>query len=523
MTGVQMESYSVNSTYAKREGLIVPDISSLDTTSGLFNGEKVSPIVGGGSSAWRTLGFFGRLNYNYRERYLLEGNLRYDGSSRFAADKRWGLFPSVSAGWNIAKEPFFEPAQRWVNTLKFRASYGSLGNQNTSSFYPTFALMNFANSQGSWLIDGKKTNIAWPASLISSSLTWEKVKSWNVGLDVTAFDGRLNSSIEGYVRRTEDMIGPADELPVILGTAVPYTNNTDLRTTGFEFEISWNDRAFDQLDYGVRFVLSDAVTKITRYSNPSQTLSTYYEGMTLGEFWGYESVGIARSEDQMLEHLMTLPNGGQTALGSNWRAGDVMYRDLNEDGKIDSGSYTLDDHGDLKIIGNTTPRYNYAFDINLAWKGIDLRMFLQGVGKRDYFQKGKYFFGSCGWSKWGTMVLRQHLDYFRDDPESPLGLNTDSYYPRPYLDSEKNVQWQSMYVQDASYLRLKNLQIGYTFPQTLTKKIGIQNLRLYFSGENLLTFTKMTNLFDPETIGENETGNVYPLSRTYSFGLSVTF
>ena len=523
MTGVQMESYSVNSTYAKREGLIVPDISSLDTTSGLFNGEKVSPIVGGGSSAWRTLGFFGRLNYNYRERYLLEGNLRYDGSSRFAADKRWGLFPSVSAGWNIAKEPFFEPAQRWVNTLKFRASYGSLGNQNTSSFYPTFALMNFANSQGSWLIDAKKTNIAWPASLISSSLTWEKVKSWNVGLDVTAFDGRLNSSIEGYVRRTEDMIGPADELPVILGTAVPYTNNTDLRTTGFEFEISWNDRAFDQLDYGVRFVLSDAVTRITRYSNPSQTLSTYYEGMTLGEFWGYESVGIARSEDQMLEHLMTLPNGGQTALGSNWRAGDVMYRDLNEDGKIDTGSYTLDDHGDLKIIGNTTPRYNYAFDINLAWKGIDLRMFLQGVGKRDYFQKGKYFFGSCGWSKWGTMVLRQHLDYFRDDPESPLGLNTDGYYPRPYLDSEKNVQWQSMYVQDASYLRLKNLQIGYTFPQTLTKKIGIQNLRLYFSGENLLTFTKMTNLFDPETIGENETGNVYPLSRTYSFGLSVTF
>lgn len=523
MAGVQMESYSVNTTYAKREGLIVPDVPSLDTTSGLFGGEKVSPVVGGGSSAWRTFGFFGRLNYNYKERYLLEGNLRYDGSSRFAADKRWGLFPSVSAGWNIAKEPFFEPAQRWVSTLKLRASYGSLGNQNTSSFYPTFELMNFANSQGGWLIDGKKTNIAWPASLISSSLTWEKVKSWNAGFDVVAFDGRLSASLEGYVRKTEDMIGPADELPAILGTAVPYTNNTDLRTTGFDFEISWNDRAFGQLDYGVRFVLSDAVTKITRYSNPSRTLSTYYEGMTLGDFWGYESVGIARTEDQMLEHLMTLPNGGQTALGSNWRAGDVMYKDLKEDGKIDSGSYTIDDHGDLKIIGNSTPRYNYAFDINLAWKGIDLRVFLQGVGKRDYFQNGKYFFGSCGWSKWGTMVLRQHLDYFRDDPESPLGLNTDSYYPRPYFDTEKNVQWQSMYVQNASYLRLKNLQLGYTFPQALTKKIGMQNLRIYFSGENLLTFTKMTNLFDPETIGENGTGNVYPLSRTYSFGVSVTF
>ena len=154
---------------------------------------------------------------------------------------------------------------------------------------------------------------------------------------------------------------------------------------------------------------------------------------------------------------------------------------------------------------------------------IDLRIFLQGVGKRDYFQNGKYFFGSCGWSKWGTMVLKQHLDYFRDDPESPLGLNTDSYYPRPYLDTEKNVQWQSKYVQNAAYVRLKNLQLGYTFPQKLTKKIGIQNLRIYWSGENLVTLTKMTNLFDPETIGENGTGNVYPLSRVYSFGVSLTF
>lgn len=523
MAGMQMESYTVNTTYAKREGLLVPDIPSIDTTSGLYGGEEVSPVVSGGSSAWRTLGFFGRLNYNFKERYLLEANLRYDGSSRFAADKRWGLFPSVSAGWNIAKEPFFAPAAEWVNTLKFRASYGSLGNQNTSSYYPTYSIMNFANSQGTWLIDGKKTNIAWPAALISSSLTWEKVKSWNAGIDIAAFNGRLSASFEGYVRRTEDMIGPADELPVILGTSVPYTNNTDMRTTGFDFEISWHDRAFSQLDYGVRFVLSDAVTKITKYSNPSKTLGTYYEGMTLGDFWGYESIGIARTGEEMLEHLMTLPNGGQTALGSNWQAGDIMYRDLNGDGKIDSGSWTTDDHGDLRVIGNSTPRYNYAFDINLAWKGIDLRVFLQGVGKRDYFQEGKYFFGSCGWSKWGTMVLTQHLDYYRDDPDSPLGVNTGSYYPRPYLDSTKNVQWQSLYVQDASYLRLKNLQVGYTFPQSLTQKIGIQNLRLYFSGENLATLTKMTSLFDPETIGENQTGNVYPLQRTYSFGLSVTF
>lgn len=523
MAGMQMEMYHVNTTYARKEGLIVPDIPSIDTTTGLFGGEKVSPVVSGSSGSWRTLGFFGRINYNYKERYLLEANLRYDGSSRFAADKRWGLFPSVSLGWNIAKERWFEPATPYVNTLKLRLSYGSLGNQNTTSYYPTYELMGFANSAGGWLINGTKPNIAWPASLISSSLTWEKVKSWNLGLDFAAFNGRLSGSLEGFIRRTEDMIGPADELPVILGTAVPYTNNTDLESRGFEFEIAWNDRAFGELDYGIRFVLSDAVTKITRYSNPSKTLGTYYEGMTLGDFYGFETIGIARTDEEMLEHLITLPNGGQNALGSNWRAGDIMYADLNGDGKIDSGSWTTDDHGDLKIIGNSTPRFNFGLDINLAWKGIDLRVFLQGVGKRDYFQKGKYFFGSCGWSKWGTMVLKQHLDYFRDDPDNPLGLNLDSYYPRPYLDTEKNVQYQTRYVQNAAYVRLKNLQLGYTFPQKLTRKIGVQNLRLYLSGENLATLTSMTDLFDPETIGENETGNVYPLSRTYSFGLSITF
>ena len=523
MAGAQAEMYHVNNTYAKKEGLIVPSIPTINTSSGLFNGEEVSPVVGGGSSSWRTLGFFGRVNYNYKEKYLVEANLRYDGSSRFAADKRWGLFPSVSLGYNIAKEDFFAPAAPYVSVLKLRASYGSLGNQNTSSYYPTYETMGFANAAGSWLVNGNKPNIAWPASLISRQLTWETVKSWNVGLDFAAFNSRLTGSVEGFIRSTEDMIGPADELPVILGTSVPKTNNTNLVSKGFELEIAWNDRAFGQLDYGVRFVLSDAVTTVTKYSNPSKTLGTYYEGMRLGDFYGYESIGIARTDEQMLEHLITLPNGGQNALGNNWQAGDIMYKDLNEDGKIDSGSWTTDDHGDLKIIGNSTPRYNFGLDLNLAWKGIDLRVFFQGVGKRDYFQHGKYFFGSCGWSKWGTMVLDQHLDYFRDDPDSPLGLNLNSYYPRPYLDSTKNVQWQSLYVQDASYIRLKNLSVGYTFPKKWMDKIHIDNLRVYFSGENLATFTSMTDLFDPETIGENDTGNVYPLQKTFSFGLSVTF
>lgn len=530
LAGFQSEQYRVNSTYARKAGLIVPSMPSLDTTSGVLFGEKVSPTASGGTAEWRTAGFFGRINYNYKERYLLEANLRYDGSSRFAKASRWGLFPSVSIGYNIAKEPYFEPLRPWISTLKLRASYGSLGNQNTSSYYPTYEIMGYANAAGGWLIGGEKQNISWPAAKISSALTWEKIKSWNIGLDVSAFNDRLYGSVEFFIRRTEDMIGPADELPVIFGTAVPKTNNTDLVSRGFELEIGWKDRAWGQLDYGARFVLSDAVTKILRYSNPSKTLGTYYEGMTLGDFYGYETIGIARTDDEMLEHLITLPEGGQSALGNNWQAGDIMYRDLNGDGKIDSGSWTTDDHGDLRIIGNTTPRFNFGLDLTAAWKGLDLRIFFQGVGMRQYFEDSKYFFGSRGWSKWGTMVLKQHLDYFRDDPDNPLGLNLDSYYPRPYLDSTKNVQWQSMYVQDASYIRLKNLTLGYTLPAAFTQKFKVQALRVYFSGENLFTLTRMTDLFDPETIGENDGGaegnggsNVYPLTRTCSFGVSITF
>lgn len=523
MGGAQLEFYGTQSTYAHKFGLILPSQPYLDTTSGMLKGENVPSVVSGGASDWRTAGFFGRINYNWKERYLIEANLRADGSSRFRRDSRWGFFPSVSLGWNIAKENWFAPVSKQVSLLKVRASYGSLGNQNTSSYYPTYELIGYANSAGTWLLNGQKANIAWPSTKISGTLTWEKIKSWNVGLDISALQNRLNITLDGFIRRTEDMIGPADELPVVFGTGVPNTNNTDLESKGFELEISWKDSIAQKFHYGIKFVLSDATTKITRYSNPSKSLNMYYAGMNLGEIWGYETVGIAKTDDEMLDYLFTLPNGGQTSLGANWQAGDVMYRDLNGDGKIDTGSFTTDDHGDLRVIGNSTPRFNYGIDLTMDWMGIDLRIFLQGVGKRDYFCGSKYFFGSNGGSKWGTMVLKEHLDYFRNNENDPLGLNMDSYYPRVYLNSNKNVQCQTRYLQNASYMRIKNVQLGYTLPKDISKKFYVENLRIFFSGENLYTFTSMTRLFDPETIGQNEQGNVYPLTRTWSFGLSLTF
>lgn len=222
------------------------------------------------------MGFFGRLNYNYAERYLLEVNARYDGSSRFRGQNRWGFFPSVSAGWNVAKEEFFSPAKDVVNELKIRASYGSVGNQYTSSPYPTYANVGYTSGGGEWLINGNKTNVSWFPGLISTSLTWEEVKTANLGLDIALFDSRLSGSLDVFDRKTLNMVGPADELPVILGTSVPASNNTDLDTRGFELELKWQDALSADFSYGARFVLSDAYTRITRYSNPSGTLSKNY-------------------------------------------------------------------------------------------------------------------------------------------------------------------------------------------------------------------------------------------------------
>lgn len=524
MGGFQTEHNNYRDLWGSKDGIMVFDVPTINTTSGMGrDGDVIPPRVTGGYSSWATAGFFSRLNYNFAEKYLFEANLRYDGTSRFREERRWGLFPSFSAGWNVAREDFFQPLENVVTTLKVRGSYGSLGNQNTNSLYPTYTTMGYATSSGSWLIDGARPNISWAPGLISRSLTWEEIRSWNIGLDFGLLKNRLTGSFDYFVRKTLNMVGPADELPVVLGTGVPVTNNTDLQTKGFELELAWRDKALKDLNYGFRFVLSDAVGEITRYSNPSGTLSQYYAGMKWGQIWGYETVGIAKTNEEMNAHLSTLTDGGQNNLGSNWMAGDIMYADLNGDGKINSGAGTIDDHGDLRVIGNSTPRFNFGFDITADWKGFDLSVFLQGVGKRDYFQGSFYFWGADNTGRWNSMGLTQHEDYFRNDPNHPLGLNPDGYYPRPLWGTAKNQQVQTRYLQNAAYLRLKNLQLGYSLPSFLVQKAGISKVRVFVSGQNLLTFTKMTTLFDPETIGGNSRGNVYPLTKVYSFGLNVTF
>lgn len=527
MGGMQIENYKVKEFGATRNGLIVNGKTEIDTTSGLQDGEAKVPSVNGDSKQWGTVGVFGRLNYNYNSRYLFEVNVRRDGSSRFRKGNQWKTFPSFSAGWNIGEEEFMSGTRNWLDMLKIRVSYGSLGNQNTNNWYYTYMTMAM-NPQGStWLQNGKKVNTASVPALISENLTWEQIETYNIGADFAFLDNRLTGSFNWYIRNTNNMVGNAPKLPSVLGAAVPKTNNTDLRTQGWELSIGWRDRLNNGLTYNARFNLFDSRTKITRYpNNPTGYLDSYLENYYTGDIWGLETIGIAKTDEEMQNHLATLPNGGQNAIGSKWAAGDIMYKDLDGNGYISKGTETINDHGDLKVIGNSRSRYQFGLDLSAAWKGFDVRAFFTGTMKRDYWIGSAYMFGATGNGQWQCAGITAVGDYFRDEntwsvQKGVQDVNLNAYLPRP-LYSSKNLQKQTRYLQNAAFIRLKNFTLGYTLPKGITDKWGIGSTRIFLSGENLWTGTKLAKQFDPETI-ETNLGNAYPLSRTFSCGLNINF
>ena len=504
MAGFNAELYKNNSLTGFGTDLVTPTVPELNATQ---DNQKAY----NGKGEYAMAGFFGRINYNYKEKYILEANLRYDGSSRFIGDKRWGLFPSFSAGWNIAREEFFAPLNNIIGTLKLRGSWGQLGNNNTESYYPFYQSMPTGVESSGWLIGGAKQNVAGLPGIVSSLLTWETVQSWDAGFDFGMFNNRFTGSFSYYNRLTKDMVAAAPNLPGILGATPPNLNNADLKSYGWELELSWRDRIQD-FNYGVRLTLDDNQEKITRYHNPTGNLGTYYDGRMVGEIWGYTTVGIAQSQEEMNKHL----ENNKPNWGTGWAAGDVMFADLNGDGIVSNGSNTLEDHGDITIIGNNKPRYKFGLTLDGAWKGIDFSVFFQGVLKRDYMLSGPYFWGANG-GQWQSTCFVEHLDYWT--PE-----NTDAYYPRPDFSSTKNQQTQTGYLQNAAYLRVKNAQIGYTLPKIWTKKAGMESVRIYVSGDNLLTFSDMISVFDPETLGGDwGDGKLYPLQRTISVGINVNF
>ncbi|MGX5819857.1 SusC/RagA family TonB-linked outer membrane protein [Chitinophaga lutea] len=502
LLGFQREYQYFNSLYGLRNRLITDNVPSITTATGDMN-------VRDNIYHWSTEGTFFRVNYDYKEKYLLELNARQNGTSRFEDGKRTGFFPSVSAGYRISSEPFWTSLQSAVSYLKLRGSYGSLGNQNVANYL--YLPIMPVTQQANWVMGETRPIGVGAPGLVSAGLTWETVRTMDVGFDAALLKNRLEVNVDYFRRRVYNMLGTSYPLPGVLGTTVPLENNAEKLNAGWETSLAWHD-AVGQVKYNLRFTLSDYRVKITKWNNPNKTLTSNYEGMYEGDIWGLTSNGLFQSTEEVSKHAK------QSLFYANWHPGDVKYEDLNGDGLINYGNRTLSDHGDLKIIGNSTPRYSYAVFMGLEWKNLDFSMFWMGVAKRDVWFNGNVFWGQLG-DVWQNSTFKEHLDYWKED-------NTNGYYPRPYFSSEgaKNREVSSLYLQSAAYLRLKSLQLGYNLPEQWLRPVSVQRARVYFTGENLLTFSKIKGMFDPEGIfGTYGQGKIYPLSAILTFGLSVNF
>ena len=356
--------------------------------------------------------------------------------------------------------------------------------------------------------------------LISPSLTWETSTTLDFGFDAAILNNRLGITFDWYSRTTTDMFGPAEALPSVLGTSPPQENNAELETKGFELILTWKDRISKDLSYNVKLALGDYKSTVVKYNNPTGILSSWYEGQVIGDIWGYETVGFFQTDADVDAHA------DQSVFHALWTPGDIKYKDQDGDDEITYGANTLDDHGDKIIIGNSRPRYNFGITAGLKYKGFDLRMFWQGIGKKDimFSTSTNVFWGFRG-SMWQNSYYEEHMNYW-SPAGSDFGGGTDAYYPKPYILAEhrKNCQPQTKYIVKGSFVRLKHMEIGYTFPLKLTRKVEIQKARIYFAGENLLTLTSLTKLFDPEATGGGlGGGKIYPLQTVMSMGVNITF
>ena len=509
--------------------------SGRDLTSEVLNDLSLSTgdkSVKSSQNEFALMGYFARLSYDYAGKYLVEANMRYDGTSRFPRNHRWGFFPSLALGWRISEEAFFEPVRPTISNLKLRASIGSLGNQitdnsakfNNNTFYPYMRLITLKPTTNlNYIFDNAQAVYASLGAPTSGSLTWETIVTQNAGLDVGLFNNRLSLVLDVYSRTTKDMLAAARALPAVYGYNAPYENNGELRTNGFELVVGWNDKfnlAGKPFYYGVNLTLADSKTKITKFKgNESKVLGQDYEGMEWGEIWGYRIKGIYQSDQEAIDRGVD-----QSFLGTRFtdKAGDLIFDDVDGSTKIDQGKGTLEDHGDLVRIGNAMPRYNYGITVNMAWMGFDFSMFWQGIGKQNVYPGGNNMLF------WGPYA-RAYSSFIPEDFPNKVWSknNRNAYFPRPVADLARSFAMSrpnDRYLQNLAYCRLKNLTVGYTLPKTLTKKAYLEKVRLYFSGENLFITSKLkSDYIDPEQMMHDTNGRVYPFSKTFSFGLDVSF
>lgn len=457
-------------------------------------------------ATWATAAFFGRFTYNFKEKYLFEANLRYDGSSRLAPGTRWNTFPSFSAGWNIDKEDFFQGAKAAIQSLKLRASWGQLGNSNALGLYDYIALLNASSNLP---FNNANTQYIYQTTLASPTKTWETVETSNVGIDLSTFNNRLIFTADAYIKRNKNMLANL-EVPSIIGIGLSSYNLGELETRGWELGITWKEMS-RKFKYWITVNLSDNTNKLLRYEGKSIVNAgtvALIEGMPINTIWGYKTGGLFQSDQEYADYDVYIdPKTG---------GGDVKYLDINGDKKIDIGKGTLEDHGDLVRLGDANPRYLFGVSLGFQWNGFDFGAFLQGVGKRNF----SMFTGDIWNSPYTVfsdaiaMPLKEQLDYWT--PE-----NTEAFWPRPYVNGLQSYWPSDYWIQDAAYIRLKNIEIGYTIPQALSRRARINKARIFFSGQDLWETTKTLSYIDPES--PNNLTYIYPFYRTVSVGLNLTF
>lgn len=526
--GMQAEEANNSGLSGSGQKMLIPDNFSINLSQ---SNKTTSDAL----STWSTQGFFGRLNYNYDERYLLELNGRYDGSARYSADKRWGFFPSASAGWVMSRENFWKKIESVVSFAKLRVSAGTLGDQgNTANFLYIPTLSVSPNS--SWVFGNATLPYVNTPGILNPDITWTKISTVDIAQEFKFFNNRLFFEYDYFHRRTWDALGPPSPVPSVLGTSAPQINNTEFITTGFELQLGWKDRIGMHWDYDARFSLSDAQSTITKYNVADKYVGQWYPGMKLGDIWGYSANRLLNASDFNADGSLKI---SQSQISAKWYPGDLKYEDLNGDGKITTGDGTIKNPGDRKIIANSTPRYNYSASFNIGYTfdkagRVDLSALLQGVGKWMQAGNDSFYYWGMGSETGNNSDVNVYtgghqLDFYRDENSSPelltlLGTNTDAYFPRPYSSGGgfKNFQASDKYLVNRAYLRLKNVQLAYTLPSEWLRKIRLQNCKIYFSGENMLTFqdSSLPYYIDPEIPGF---GRSYVQQATYSVGINVGF
>jgi len=517
--GFSQESSYAESLNSNRKEIINADLPSISGAAGeILSDDSFSDVT-------IRSGFF-RANYNFRDKYLFEANGRYDGSSKFPTENRFGFFPSASLGWQVGREDFMKFSKSWLNEFKLRASWGQIGNQNIAAYGYS---PKMDPTRAEWIVGTTKPATIGMPPLVRQDYTWEVVETQDLGADFAFLNNRLQATTDFYIRKTTGMLSPGMEYPAVVGTGAPLQNAADLENRGWEFSASWKDK-IGKVGYNVGFNLYDSQTEITNYNNASKLLGTgYYIGQNIGEIWGYRNDGfytIDDFKDGWQTNTWALKDGITSIKGVSVRPGDVKYKNLADKGnsvanQIDNGMNTVADPGDMEVIGNTTPRYSYGINGAVNYEGFNFSFVLNGVGKRDYYTSDDLAFPMASNT---STVYKHQLDYWQP-VDAAAGnyapVNANAKYPRIYNGNNNissNTRIQDKYLINASYLRLKNVTLSYNLPAQLVKRVGLSSVKLFTSLENPLTFSHLDAGRDPESLGWG-----YPYYSTTSFGLNVTF